>query len=54
MQGQKASEKAAAEARMKEEELKSYSNLMDERAMASNKDNLGKYATAEEADDDFM
>jgi hypothetical protein len=54
LQVQKLKEKQVADAQKRDAELRSYKNLLDEDAMTSNKDIASKYATAEEAEDDFM
>ena len=54
MQAQRAEEARVAEERRLEKERRSYKNLHDEDAMTSNRDVAGKYATAEDFEDDFM
>jgi hypothetical protein len=54
VQRQKQEEKEVAEQKQREAERRSYKNLLDAEAMTSNKDVASKYATAEEAEDDFM
>ena len=50
----KAEEKKAREAKKAEKELKSYSALMQDDAMTTNKDLAAKYTSVEDAEDDFM
>ena len=54
VQAQRAEEARVAEERRLEKERRSYKNLHDEDAMTSNRDVAGKYATAEDFEDDFM
>lgn len=50
----RAAEKAAKEANKKQEELQSYKSLMKSENMTSNAELRTKYASVEEAEDDFM
>lgn len=54
VQAEKRQEKKEKEATKAEKELRSYSALMNEDSMTSNREMASKYSSVEDMEDDFM